>query len=174
MNYQKEIWKDIEGYEGLYQVSNTGKVKALLKKRWIKRNNSIGIRKEKILLYNKYNYYPTVTLYKNGKHKGYTVHRLVAVAFLKHKPDGTYKTVVDHIDNNPLNNNEKNLQLMSQRDNVIKSINKSKTSSKYVGVHWSKESKKYIARIYKNGIREYLGIFNTEIEAYNAILLTDI
>jgi hypothetical protein len=69
-----EIWKDIEGYEGLYQVSNTGKVKRLSGKNCLK---------DRILKKTKHNgYYSKVVLSKNGTHNGANVHRLVGMAFL--------------------------------------------------------------------------------------------
>lgn len=70
----KRVWKDIEGFEGLYQVSNDGKVRSL-------GNNKS--RKTKILKQVTNNCgYKLVGLYKNGKGKFYTVHRLVAQAFI--------------------------------------------------------------------------------------------
>ena len=69
-----EIWKDIEGYEGLYQVSNKGRVKSL-------GNNKT--RREKILQPSEnHKGYLRISLYKNGKQKKFLVHRLVAEAFL--------------------------------------------------------------------------------------------
>lgn len=71
---EKEIWKDIEGYENLYQVSNLGRVKSL---------GNGKSRKEKILKPRKQsNGYLTVILCKEGEGKNYLVHRLVAQAFI--------------------------------------------------------------------------------------------
>ena len=64
-----EIWKDIEGYEGLYQVSNLGRVKSVLSKKILKQ-------------YEDSSHYKRVRFYKDGKHKDYSVHRLVATAFI--------------------------------------------------------------------------------------------
>lgn len=78
----KEIWKDIPGYEGLYQVSNLGNVKSLPR---IVRANTCGIRviPEKLLTPCKNNAgYFLVVLCKNGKHKSINVHRLVALSFI--------------------------------------------------------------------------------------------
>ena len=70
-----EIWKDITGYEGLYQVSNLGRVKSLSYR---------GSRREKMLkpLKNREGYL-FVILYKNSEVKHFTIHRLVANAFIK-------------------------------------------------------------------------------------------
>ena len=77
LNYENEIWKDIKNYEGLYQVSNLGRVKSL------ERLDALGHRlKEKILKpgINQYGYYQVV-LCKQSVQKHYMVHRLVFEAF---------------------------------------------------------------------------------------------
>ena len=94
-----EVWKDIEGYEGLYQVSNTGQVKSLN----YKGRGVVKLLKQAIN-HNGYNY---VILYKNGKTKHYSVHRLVALAFI---PNPDNLPIVNHKDENPSNNNVNNLE----------------------------------------------------------------
>lgn len=106
----KEIWKDIKGYENLYQVSNLGRIKSL--PRFIKNgeHSSIGyITKEKILKLgiSKTGYY-VCSLFKNGKGKTHKVHRLVAECFLKKKKKDY--NIVNHIDCNKLNNKTGNLE----------------------------------------------------------------
>lgn len=94
-----EVWKDINGYEGLYMVSNMGNVKSLNYSRTGKeRVLNTEVRKDGYLM---------VTLCKDGKTKGYTVHRLVAKAFISN-PNGY--PVVNHKDCNPLNNRSDNLE----------------------------------------------------------------
>jgi len=155
MQQQEEIWKDVPGYEGYYQVSNLGNVK------------SLKFSKEKLLIpcFNSVGYL-TVNLYKNGDIKMFQIHQLVAIAFLNHIPDGTNKIVVDHINNIPTDNRLENLQLISNRENLSK--DKKNTSSKYTGVSWHKKNKKWLARIRINGNRKHLGYFINEIEASNA------
>lgn len=99
----KEIWKDIEGYEGLYQVSNTGKVKSF---RQGKRNGASNEYLLKLTL--NANGYPQIMLYRspNDRHK-HLVHRLVAQAFI---PNPDNLEAVNHKDENPLNNNVDNLE----------------------------------------------------------------
>ena len=97
----EEIWKDIEGYEGLYQVSNLGRVKSL--SRLVDKGKYGTIyTKERILKNQKVNVnYLFVILSKDGKHKNMTVHRLMAKAFL---PNPDNLSDVNHKDENPSNN----------------------------------------------------------------------
>ena len=108
----EEIWKEIPGYEGLYQVSSLGRFKALSRVR--KGIYGNRIYKERLLSpkvnFDRYYY---VTLTKEGKKTSYRAHRLVALAFL-----GDSNLVIDHIDGNPLNNEVTNLRYVSQAENV--------------------------------------------------------
>ena len=103
-----EIWKDVENYEGFYQVSNLGRVKSL--ERDVFLPNGIVNRhiEEKILvpILNAYGY-SFVNLHKNGKSKAILIHRLVALAFI---PNPENKPQVNHKDENPLNNRVDNLE----------------------------------------------------------------
>lgn len=109
----KEVWKDVPGYEGLYQVSNLGRVKSLPKKG--------GWSQAKILRprYDR-NGYNRVGLYKNGKSNEAKVHRLVATVFLGKAPEG--KTTINHKDGNHSNNCVDNLEWASQLENNLHSI----------------------------------------------------
>lgn len=100
-NLPNEQWKDIEGYEGLYMISNLGRVKSL---------NYNNTKKEKILKSGDNGLgYKFVNLSKNNKIKRYYVHRLVALAFIPND-DIENKTVVNHKDENPRNNHVENLE----------------------------------------------------------------
>ena len=126
----KEIWKDIKGFEDYYQVSNKGRVKSLKRKRF----NRTGYLKEKVLTNNKVGKdkkYYSVVLFKEGKKKAFKVHILVAECFLNYKNNKQKGFVVDHIDNNSLNNDCSNLQIITQRENCNKD---KKSTSKYYGV----------------------------------------
>lgn len=149
----EEIWKDIKGYEGLYQVSSFGRVKSFLCSR------------VKILKPGESNGYAVVGLRKFNKSKTFLVHKLVAVAFLNHEPCG-HRLVVDHIDDNKLNNRVENLQITTQRFNAYKT--QAKYTSKYKGVYWNKSACKWMSSIYIGGKRKYLGLFTDEHEAHLA------
>lgn len=159
----QEIWKDIPNYEGFYQVSNLGGLKSL--EREVKHSSGcFMVLKEKILRPNKNNRgYLVCTLCKSGKQKKFTIHQLVAITFLNHVICG-YKLVVDHINNNPLDNRVENLQLVTQRENISK--DKKGGTSKYTGVNWCKKSKKYRSDIRINGKKKFLGCFKNEYEAH--------
>lgn len=105
----KQIWKDISGYEGLYQVSNTGKVRSL---------NYKGTGKKKILKTGNTGYkrlYKMVNLHKNKKQKPHYVHRLVAEAFI---PNPNNLPYVNHKDENPDNNAVWNLEWCTPKYNA--------------------------------------------------------
>ena len=107
-DYAKEdLWRDIKGYEGLYQVSHTGKVRSL---------NYLQTERVKELKpwINMSGYYQ-VKLCKNGKIKVETIHRLVASAFLINVDN---KPCIDHIDTDGLNNHVTNLRYCTYKENA--------------------------------------------------------
>lgn len=113
-----EVWKDIEGYEGLYQVSNLGCVKSLTRKVRCK-NNKFRIIIGKILIpIQTKNGYLFVNLWKNNKIKRVLVHRLVAETFI---PNPENKPEVNHINGNKLNNYVDNLEWNTRSENTIHS-----------------------------------------------------
>jgi hypothetical protein len=116
----KEIWKDIGlvkgiDYTGFYQVSNLGRVKSL--SRYVYRNGSYSYpvkEKIKIQTIDRAGYL-VATLCKSGKGWSYTVHRLVALAFI---PNSLNKCCVNHKDGNKLNNNVSNLEWVTYSENT--------------------------------------------------------
>ena len=103
----KEIWKDIEGYENKYQISNLGRVKALDYRR---------TKKEKILDSRNNKGYKAIALWNNSKRKVFLIHRLVANAFI---PNPNKFPQINHKDENKLNNCVDNLEWCTQFYNNI-------------------------------------------------------
>lgn len=114
-----EMWKDIKGFEGMYQISNKGRVRSL--DRAVKqRNDSIQIKKGKVLVQTKnHKGYYLVGLNKNNKKYMKSVHRLVALAFIQNPEK---KPQVNHIDGNKKNNDSSNLEWVTASENITHAI----------------------------------------------------
>ena len=110
-----EIWKDIKGYEGLYQISNLGNVKSL-DRYIINKNGDKQYFPEKNLIQGFSNNYLKVTLSKNNKQRTFRVHILVAKAFI---PNPENKLEVNHIDGNKQNNKVDNLEWNTRSENEL-------------------------------------------------------
>lgn len=107
-----EIWKDIEGYEGLYQVSNEGNVRSL-------NYRNTGVVKN-LTPKNHNRGYLHVVLTKDKSNKSFLMHRLVASAFI---PRSDKDMTINHIDENRLNNEVENLEWCSLKDNIQEFVN---------------------------------------------------
>lgn len=107
-----EVWKDIKGYEGLYQVSNIGRVKSLERKHKtrIKGKECLRYQKERIMKQWKRSVYWLVDLWKDGKRDIRSVHHLVFETFNNCQTDGL---LIHHKDENKSNNNINNLEVMT-------------------------------------------------------------
>lgn len=156
-----ENWKPVQGTD-LYMVSDQGNVKSLnwyytgQEKTMAKRKDSTG--------------YFWVWLSINGKRTKFRIHQLVWITF-----NGDYRTglnkglVLNHISKDKEDNRLTNLELITVQANLIHSIDKTKTSSKYTNVCWNPQNKKWAARGKINGkLGKLVGHFNTEEEAYEA------
>ena len=165
--YVMEIWKDIPGYEGLYQASDLGRVKSL--KRIINHShlNCKVVRKEKVLkpTFDSKKYHH-LKLTINAISKTFKVHKLIAMTFLNHKTDGTTRLVIDHINNIRIDNRLENLQIITNRENCSK--DRKSMYSDYTGVSFNKRRNKFIAYINLNGKLKHLGYFLNDIDASKA------
>jgi len=153
---QIEQWKNIQNYEDYYQASTFGRFKSL--ERYKKNKSKFQLVEQKILKQRKGKYL-FLELNKDSVAKSFTVHCLMAMVFLNHKPNG-HKLVVDHINNNRFDNRILNLQVITQRENCSKD---KKSKSGFTGV--SKIKDKYSVVINSNKKRFYLGLFNSLKEA---------
>jgi hypothetical protein len=155
-----EQWKDIPGFEGFYQVSDLGRVKSL--DRVVLRENTTSyFREGRILKPFLRGGYQSCGLCINGISRNHLVHQLIAMTFMGHKPDG-FSLVVDHINNIKTDNRLENLQIVTNRHNSTKD---KKGTSKFVGVSWNSQNKKWKANIKIDGKPNYLGYFTDEAEA---------
>jgi hypothetical protein len=157
-----EIWKDIEGFEGCYQISNFGRVKSL--ERQIK-HPSGGLRtiKERILKGAVgENGYWFVCLYRGKKIKKHSIHRLVALYFIENT--NNYKDV-DHINRVKTDNRIENLRWVNRSTNLRNSNRSDNSKSKYNGVYWNKKAKKWFSNTRINNKTIHIGMFHNEILA---------
>lgn len=124
-NYNKdtEVWKDIKGYEGLYQVSNLGNVKSL--DRIIPFRNSEMSIKGKMLTKKNVKGYHMAQLCSDGIKVRKSVHRLVAQAFIPNKHN---KPEVNHLDENKQNNKVDNLEWATSKENANYGVRNKKIS----------------------------------------------
>ena len=132
----EEIWVDIEGYEGLYQVSNQGRVRSL--DREVIRNNGIKQKINGCILtpYKNDDGYLCINLYNKGKRKEYKIHRLVAINFVEGWFEGAE---VDHIDTDRQNNAWTNLKWVTHKDNCNNETTKENYRKSKIGKKLSKE-----------------------------------
>ena len=142
-----EIWKSIEGYE-TYSVSTFGNV----------RNDTTG----KVLKPTTQQNRQRITLCLNGYVETFLTYRLVAFAFI---PNPKCKKVIDHIDNNSLNNNVENLRWTTQSENICNSTLSRVNTSGVKGVYWDKSKQKWKSQICINKKVSHIGSYNTIEEA---------
>ena len=127
-----EEWKSIKDYEGLYEVSNMGRVKSL-------NYRNSGIEKKLKLNKSKQGYL-RITLNKNGDRKTFQVHRLVAEAFI---PNIDNKPEIDHIDTNKENNCVYNLRWVTGKENMNNELTKNYLSKKHIGLRCGEDNPMY-------------------------------
>lgn len=165
INVMKENWKDVINYEGIYQVSDIGRVKCLKRKAKVRGGGYRTVPeniKTNTLGKNGYCY---IGLSYDGNTKYYSIHNLMGRAFID-KDYVEKGLVIDHI-----NNRIVNFRLITPRENTNKKHLKS--SSEYTGVSWNKASKKWFVSITINKKYIYIGLFVNEekaSEAYQEVL----
>ena len=156
----KEIWKDIPGYERLYQASNKGRIKSIERKisgRVFKGHilvQSMGARR-----------YLQVSLCRDSKRHSFFIHKLIAKTFLNPQQ---IDYEVDHKDRNVENNYLNNLRLSNKSNNAANRGKRKGTSSIYKGVSKNRNRNKWQSAIKHNYISYFLGYFYSEGEAAKA------
>ena len=155
---KKEIWKTVPGFSK-YEVSDLGNLRKLKKDKSYKylSNNT----RSKGYIRNS-----MTNDLKEKKYKDRQV--LIALTFLDHRHNKILNLVVDHIDNDPLNNKLNNLQVITTRKNCSK--DKNNKTSKYTGVNRVKKTGKWVSRIKIDGKVYHLGHFILEEDAAKAYL----
>lgn len=133
-----EIWKDIVGYEGCYQVSNFGRIKSLL---------SLG----RIIKLQNGAHYKQVSLYFNKLQKTWLVHRLVGIMFI---PTKSIQLTINHIDENKFNNILTNLEWLTIKQNVQHSIKK-----------WTKPGKHGNSKLLESEVLEIRNLYQNSSES---------
>ena len=170
--YLEEIWKDIKDYEGIYQVSNLGRVKSIARKVKYSRGNHsyYQYQQERLLSANqKSNGYLEYSLYKDSKRTHKYIHRLVADAFIDNSNN---LPVVNHIDEDKQNNKVDNLEWCTvsynntygtRIDRKVKNTDYRKNSRKIIGeknniriVFYSIVAAKKITNINRSSIESVL------------------
>ena len=146
------IWKKIEGYEDLYEVSTQGEVK------------SFHGGKEKLIkcTIHKQNGYAYFQLVKFGKKKTMRLHKVVMSTFV-----GDKIGIINHKNGNKADNRLDNLEYVTNRENSCHYWKKTKLP----GVTFNKENNRYRARLHHNGKSIHLGYFDSEYLAYKKLWL---
>jgi len=122
-----EKWKDIKGFEGMYQVSNLARVKSVERLR--SNGSGMQLQPEKIKdIQTHINGYKYVNLSKCGKNYTHRIHRLVATAFI---PNTENKTDVNHIDTDKSNNLPHNLEWSTKKENTQHLLKSGKGANQY-------------------------------------------
>ena len=153
---EAEVWKSVKGFEGIYKVSNTGKVRCI--ERTVIRRNGRPLKIKGGEMYigkDRYGY-SIVNFNVNKKRYLKKVHRLV---YESHIGDVNPTLVVDHIDNNKTNNHASNLQEITGRLNTSK--DRVKLLGLPTGVYKNKNGMGYKVTIQKNGKAIYIGTYQT-------------
>jgi len=155
-----EEWRDIKGYEGLYQISNLGRVKSIERTNFDKSGSRYNIHEKILKIEINRNGYKYVGLWKDNIGHQKEIHRVMAVAFI---PNPENKPMVDHHDKNPLNNNLNNLRWCTRAENRYNQITNSSTGIKNVSL--DKRHDVYRVQFHIGGTYQHFGSYKTLEEA---------
>jgi len=142
-NIMEEVWKDVKGFEGLYQVSNIGNVKRL-------KNENALLEKLVGRSIDRYGYVKRV-LCKQGKMYDFTEHRLVAIAFIDNPED---KLTINHINGIKTDNRVENLEWNTNLENKQHAVNSGLTNLKGINHPRCKLSEKDVLEIREIGFTQ--------------------
>lgn len=149
---EKEIWKDINGYEGYYQVSNLGRIRSLSRKVYDRKGKFNRTMNGRIInTFKTKEGYHRVQLCKNGKNEKYLVHRLVAQAFVNNH-DG--KSEINHKNANKDDNKSSNLEWVTRKENIDHSF-------KNHLVYRDKGVERYNSKLNDDKVREMRALYKT-------------
>ena len=160
----EQQWKDIPGYEDIYQISDMGNVRSLDRTITDVKGNIREYKGKELAKIVNTAGYLYVNLYKEGVKNVQQIHSLMGITFLNHSQ--SRYIVVDHINNIKFDNRLSNLQIINQRENTSK--DKKGYTSQYIGVCLNKKTGKYKSQIRLNGKIKYLGYYMNEIDAHIA------
>lgn len=171
-----EKWKPVQGYEGFYEVSNEGRVRSV--DRYVKqRDKFMQLKKGKVLSPAKNRLgYMCVALSRENKLSARTIHRLVAIAFIKN-PNG-YKEI-NHIDGNKQNNNVENIEWSTRSKNInhaikmgllVHATGEKHHQSKFTDQQIKELREKYDPQV---PLREYAKEYNASISCISRIIRGD-
>lgn len=138
-----EIWKDIQGYEGIYQVSNLGNIRSLNRTVVYKNGKRVRYKGKHLIPAPNSRGYLRVELKGNGEKATWFVHRLVATHFVEN-PTPSVTKIVNHLDSNILNNKSDNLEWTTPSGNIQHSLKygNSKRTKEWLD-HLHESQKKY-------------------------------
>lgn len=169
-----EVWKDIKGYEGFYQISSCGRIKSIGFIKSLFGKEYKHIKRDLILTpTDNGNGYLIVFLKKRGVRKNHYVHRLVAEHFVENPK---LKKCVNHKDYNTKNNNADNLEWVTQKENIHHSAERMKhpkkickqsnTGEKYI----TKRGEKYRVVVKQHNVDKTLATLDEAIKYRNEVL----